>query len=87
MKKQVFKFANHTVTYLGGGKYKLDADEGYVLKSRNGQEVKSVETRDYTEWSAVEAPVKEAVEAPVEEAVEEAAEEAVEEARKTKNKQ
>lgn len=75
MKKQVFKFTNHTVTYLGGGKYKLDADEGYVLKSKNGQEVRSVETNDYTEWSAVEAPVEEAVEAPVEEA------------RKTKNKQ
>ena len=59
MKKQVFKFTNHTVTYLGGGKYKLDADEGYVLKSKNGQEVKSVETRDYTEWSAVEEPVEE----------------------------
>ncbi len=71
MKKQIFKFTNHTVTYLGGGKYKLDADAGYVLKSKNGQEVKSVETSDYTEWSAVEAPA----EAPVEEA------------RKTKNKQ
>ena len=78
MKKQIFKFTNHTVTYLGGGKYKLDADEGYVLKSKNGQEVRSVETSDYTEWYAVEEPA----EAPVEEP----AEAPVEEARKTKNK-
>jgi hypothetical protein len=75
MKKQIFKFTNHTVTYLGGGKYKLDADAGYVLKSKNGQKVRSVETRDYTEWSAVE------------ESAEASVEESAEEARKTKNKQ
>ena len=55
MKEQVFKFDHHTVTYHGGGRYTLKADEGYQLTDGK-QQVGEVETKDYTRWKAVAAP-------------------------------
>ena len=57
MKEQKFKFNHHTAIYHGGGKYTLIADEGYLMQSGTTQ-AKQVETKDYTRWKAVEAPVK-----------------------------
>jgi hypothetical protein len=57
MKEQKFKFDHHTAIYHGGGKYTLIADEGYLMQSGSTQ-AKQVEVKDYTQWKAVEAPVK-----------------------------
>ena len=54
MKEQKFKFDHHTAIYHGGGKYTLIADEGYLMQSGTTQ-AKQVETKDYTQWKAVEA--------------------------------
>ncbi len=48
-----FKFEHHTVVYNGGGQYTLTADPGYVLQ-RGQEQLKEVNTRDYTKWTAVE---------------------------------
>lgn len=56
--EQNFKFDHHTVTYHGGGRYTLTADEGYLLQSGNGQPVRQAETKDYTQWHAIEAPAE-----------------------------
>lgn len=55
MKEQRFKFDHHTAIYHGGGKYTLIADEGYLMQSGTTQE-KQVVTKDYTKWTAIEAP-------------------------------
>ena len=57
MKEQKFKFDHHTAIYHGGGKYTLIADEGYLMQSGTTQ-AKQVETKDYTQWTAIEAPAK-----------------------------
>ena len=57
MKEQKFKFDHHTAIYHGCGKYTLIADEGYLMQSGTTQ-AKQVEVKDYTQWKAVEAPVK-----------------------------
>ena len=57
MKEQKFKFDHHTAIYQGGGKYTLIADEGYLMQSGTTQ-AKQVETKDYTQWKAIEAPAK-----------------------------
>lgn len=54
MKEQRFKFDHHTVIYHGGGKYTLIADQGYLMKSGTTQ-AKQVVTKDYTQWTAIEA--------------------------------
>ena len=54
MKEQKFKFDHHTAIYHGAGKYTLIADEGYLMQSGSTQ-AKQVETKDYTQWKAVEA--------------------------------
>lgn len=54
MKEQTFKFDHHTAIYHGAGKYTLIADEGYLMQSGTTQ-AKQVETKDYTQWTAIEA--------------------------------
>ena len=54
MKELKFKFDHHTAIYHGGGKYTLIADEGYLMKSGTTQ-AKQVVTKDYTQWTAIEA--------------------------------
>lgn len=54
MKEQKFKFNHHTAIYHGGGKYTLIADEGYLMQSGTTQ-AKQVVTKDYTQWTAIEA--------------------------------
>ena len=54
MKEQKFKFDHHTAIYHGGGKYTLIADEGYLMQSGTKQ-TKQVVTKDYTQWTAIEA--------------------------------
>lgn len=55
--EQKFKFDHHTAIYHGGGKYTLTADEGYLMQSGTTQ-AKQVETKDYTQWHAIEAPAE-----------------------------
>ena len=54
MKEQKFKFDHHTAIYHGGGKYTLIADEGYLMQSGTTQ-AKQVVTKDYTQWTTIEA--------------------------------
>ena len=54
MKEQRFKFDHHTAIYHGGGKYTLIADQGYLMQSGTTQ-AKQVVTKDYTQWTAIEA--------------------------------
>ena len=55
---QTFKMKNYTMEYHRG-EYTLTADEGYMLRTADGRECKTVTTRDYTQWRAVEREVAE----------------------------
>ena len=50
--------SHHTVTYHGDGRYTLTADAGYVLQNTSGEQYVKTETKDYTQWTAVEGKPK-----------------------------
>lgn len=51
---QKFKFS-HMVALYEKGIYALTADDGYVLQNKKtGETVKSVKTKDYTQWETIE---------------------------------
>ena len=63
--EQVFKFTHHTVIYHGDGQYTLKADNGYLLQQGDCQPVAKAETKDYTQWHAVEAPEEQQAEVKI----------------------